>query len=95
MTPGQQQQDELAGGHDRRALKLGDGSVVIASVSVRHYVRTPNQCYAYLQFRKGKTVTKYIGRVTSDNKSESIRLGWEILRSRNLVESFGWSWIVN
>ena len=25
---------------------------------------------------------------------ESLRLGWELLRSRKLVESFGWSWVV-
>ena len=51
--------------------------------------------YGYLQFKAhGKTVTKYIGRVTAESRAESLRLGWELLRSRKLVESFGWSWVV-
>lgn len=87
-------QDKAAGGYDRRELRLADGSVVVASVAVRSFTRTPNQSYGYLQFKsQGKTVTKYIGRVTADSKMESLRIGWEMLRSRKLVESLGWSWV--
>lgn len=95
MTTGQREQDEAAGGPERRELRLVDGTIVIASVAARRYARTPNQCYGYLQFKAhGKTVTKYIGRVTAESRAESLRLGWEMLRSRKLAESFGWSWIV-
>ena len=94
MTAGQREQDEAAGGPERRELRLVDGTIVMASVAARRYARTPNQCYGYLQFKThGKTVTKYIGRVTAESRAESLRLGWELLRSRKLVESFGWSWV--
>ncbi len=95
MTAGLREQDEAAGGPERRELRLVDGTIVMASVAARRYARTPNQCYGYLQFKThGKTVTKYIGRVTAESRAESLRLGWELLRSRKLAESFGWSWIV-
>ena len=94
MTAGQREQDEAAGGPERRELRLADGTVVTASVAARRYAKTPNHSYGYLQFKAhGKTVTKYIGRVTAESRAESLRLGWELLRSRKLVESFGWSWV--
>lgn len=94
MTDGQREQDDAAGGPERRELRLADETIVMASVAARRYARTPNQCYGYLQFKAhGKTVTKYIGRVTAESRAESLRLGWELLRSRKLVESFGWSWV--
>jgi len=94
MTVGKREQDEAAGGPRRRKLRLTDGTEVVASVAARRYARTPNQCYGYLQFKvAGKTVTKYIGRVTSTSRAESLRLGWQLVRARKLVEACGWSWV--
>ncbi|MGE0106578.1 MAG: hypothetical protein AB7S53_06365 [Thiomonas sp.] len=91
---GRQEQDLAAGGPARRELRLTDGTVVVASVAARRYRRTPNQCYGYLQFKAhGKTVTKYIGRVTAETKEESLRLGWDLLHTRNLAEANGWAWV--
>jgi hypothetical protein len=60
MRQSQREQDEAADGLERRKLRLADGTVVLASVAVRRYQRTPNQCYGYLQFKAaGKTVTKF------------------------------------
>ncbi len=95
MTVGQDEQNEAAGGSERRKLRLPEGTIVTASVAVRRYPKIPNQCYGYLQFKtQRKTVTKYIGRVTARSRAESLRLGWELLRSRRLVESLGWIWVV-
>lgn len=95
MTAGQREQDEAADGPERRERRLVDGTIVMASVAAMRYARTSNQCYGYLQFKAhGKTVTKYIGRVTAESRAEFLRLGWELLRSRKLAESFGWSWVV-
>jgi len=94
MRQGQREQDEASGGRQYRELRLEDGTVVVVSVAARRYARTPDQSYGYLQFKtNGKTVTKYIGRVTAESRAESLRMGWELLRSRKLAESFGWSWI--
>ena len=40
MTAGQREQDEAAGGPERRELRLADGTVVTASVAARHYSRS-------------------------------------------------------
>lgn len=91
---GLQEQDLAAGGFAHRQLRLANGTIVVASVSARQYSRTPNQRYGYLQFKtNGKTVTRYIGRVTADTREESLRLGWKLLRSRKLVEANGWTWV--
>lgn len=91
---GQQEQDLAVGGLARRELRLDDGTVVVASVAARRYRRTPNQCYGYLQFKAhGKTITKYIGRVTASTREESLRLGWELLHARKLAEANGWAWV--
>lgn len=96
MKDGHREQDEAAGGHEQRALRLADGTVVTVSVSIRRYSASPNRLYGYLQFKTlGKTVTKYIGQVTAETRAESLRYGWELLRSRKLVESFGWYWVVS
>lgn len=94
MRQGQREQDKAAGGRQYRELRLEDGTVVLVSVAVRRYARTPDQRYGYLQFKtNGKTVTKYIGRVTAKSRADSLRMGWKLLRSRKLAESFGWSWV--
>lgn len=94
MTVGKNEQDEAAGGPARRQLRLDDGSTVVASIAVRTFPRSPRQRYSYLQFKtQGKTITKYVGRVTAESKAESLSLGWKMLRARKLVESFGWSWV--
>lgn len=95
MTVGQREQDAAAGGAECRKLRLEDGTIVVASVAARRYAKTPTKCYGYLQFKAhGKTVTKYIGNVTAGSREESLRLGWELLRLRKLVESLGWSWVI-
>ena len=90
----QNEQDTAAGGEDFRRLLIEEGKVAIASVAVRIYARTPNRSYGYLQFKAhGKTVTKYIGSVTANTKDESLRIGWELLRQRNIAEASGWRWV--
>jgi len=88
------EQDLASGGRDQRDLQVQVDSVVTASVSVRQFKASPNQRYAYLQFKyEGKTVTKYIGRVTAESRAESLRIGWALLRKRKLVKQFDWNWV--
>lgn len=89
-----QEQDAAAGGSTLRYLSIEEGAVVRVAVAVRSFKRCLHQQYAYLQFKhQGKTVTKYIGKVTSETSAESLIKGWKMLRERNLVEKFGWSWV--
>lgn len=88
-----EEQNDAAGGLERRKLRLKDGKIAIASVSLRHF-NPYKQLWAYLQFKAdGKTVTKYIGKASSETRYEALICGWNLVRERNLVEEFGWSWV--
>lgn len=88
------QQDNAAGGSHLRDLRMPDGTVVRASVSVRRFARTQRQQYAYLQFKyQSKTVTRYIGKVTSEKPEDALSKGWALLKSRKLAEENGWKWV--
>jgi len=77
-----------------RYLRIEDGAVVRAAVAVRKFNKARYQQYAYLQFKhQGKTVTKYLGKVTSETSAESLDKGWKMLNEGGLVEKLGWSWV--
>ena len=87
-------QVQAAGGPGSRDLRIESGKVVVASIAVRSFTRGPNQSYAYLQYKDNmKTVTKYVGRVTADTRADSLKIGWDLVRKRKLVESLGWRWV--
>ncbi len=91
-----EEQDAAAGGPGARMLRVEDGTIVMASVSVRSYLayRKSHQLYGYLQFKTGgKTITRYIGKVTADDRSASLKLGWMLLRHRKIAEHNGWAWM--
>jgi hypothetical protein len=88
-------QDAAAGGAAYRHLLLPEFKLVTVSVAVRKFWNTPHQQWAYLQFKAdGRTVTRYIGKVTAETKEEAVRIGWAKLRERKLVEANGWTWDV-
>lgn len=96
MTRGQEEQNQAVGGAQLRELRLEDGTVVTASVAIRSFkpYKKSHQVYGYLQFKvHGKTVTKYIGKVTAATRTDALQIGWHLLRQRKLAESFGWSWV--
>jgi hypothetical protein len=88
------EQDEVTGGEAYRQLRLNDGTIVLVSVSVRKFLKSPSKRYAYMQFKSSrKTVTKYVGAVTADSKLNSLVLGWRLLRQRKIAEANGWEWV--
>ncbi|WP_411834008.1 hypothetical protein [Pseudoxanthomonas mexicana] len=93
MSRSTEAQDKAAGGAKRRQLRVEDGAIVVASVSVRAFKRS-KQLYGYLQFKlNNKTVTRYIGNVSSDSKLESISKGWRAVRKMRIAETNGWTWV--
>lgn len=86
------EQDEAAGGSERRQLYIEDGKLVNASISVRLF-KQGHQHYAYLQFKHDyKTVTRYVGQVSAGSKAESLAIGWRMVREKKIAESNGWRW---
>jgi hypothetical protein len=93
MRKSTESQNVAAGGIERRQLRLGDGSIACAFVSVRTF-KIGYQSYGYLQFRhQGKTVTRYIGQISAGSREESLVLGWQKLRSQKIAEQNGWKWV--
>ena len=92
MRRSTEEQDRAAGGAERRQLAVLDGAVVQASVAVRTFKKS-RQLYGYLQFKHcGKTVTRYIGKVTAETRAEALGIGWGALRTRRIAEANGWRW---
>jgi len=93
LTHAKLTQDLAAGGNEFRKLKLRDGTIVTASVSLRSFTRS-KELWAYMQFKVNlKTVTKYIGKVSADSRFESLRLGWAAIHSRKIAELNDWRWL--
>lgn len=88
-------QDLAAGGVERRKIRVADGTIATASVSVQVFPKG-KQHWAYLRFKvDGKTWRKYIGNVTAESHEQSLKLGWELARDRAFLEDSGWAWVVS
>lgn len=93
MNSSRQLQDIAAGGQGKRRLHVSDGVEVTASVAVRRYKKTVQE-YGFLQFKHdGKTVTRYLGKVTAPSKLEALTKGWELVMEKQTAEANGWSWL--
>ncbi len=87
-------QDRAAGGVQMRKVKLLDGVVATASVSVQLFPRGYQQ-WGYLRFKVGgKTRRCYIGKVSADTLDESLAVGWRMVREMRVLERAGWSWLI-
>src|SRR5690349_6564237 len=79
------EQDEAAGGPERRRVEVADGVTATASVSLYVHPRG-RRVYASLRYKTGgKTHSHYLGNVTADGRQEALRLAWGIARARGLV----------
>lgn len=93
MTKAAEEQDQAAGGAEFRKLRLTDGTVVTASVSVQVFPKG-HQHWAYLRFKTGgKNTRRYLGKVTADTRQESLALGWKMAQDARFLAGSGWSWV--
>ena len=88
-----EEQDLAAGGAEFRKIQLDDGVVATASIDVRVLPRS-YQDWAWIRFKTGgKTLKRYIGRVTSETRELSLALAWRMVREKQVIEKSGWSWV--
>ena len=88
------EQDQAAGGRDRRLVLTADRSIRVASVAVRRFPQS-NQDYAYLQYKhQSRTVTRYLGNVTAASRAKSLELGWLLAKRSRVLRLDGASWDV-
>ncbi len=80
------EQDEAAGGRQRRLVRRADGSEVAASVFLRVQPRG-RRCYAYLRYASGgrKTREVYLGEVHGASRAANLAEGWSLARGRDLT----------
>lgn len=82
------EQDQAAGGRERRRIHVGDGRRgALASVELK---RPPNsrRVYAYLRWaEKGRTINRYLGEVTANTRARALAQGWEHARNRGLAKT--------
>ncbi len=86
-------QNIAAGSLRERVFLIPDGRQVVASVSIKKFSRGLQQ-WGYLQFKfDKKSQVIYIGKVTSDNRLDSLRIGWELAKTRKVIERKGFTWL--
>jgi DNA mismatch endonuclease (patch repair protein) len=80
------EQDRAAGGSARRQIQLARGESATGSIEVKQFPQGQAR-YAYLRFSvKGKTVNRYVGRVTGGTRAEQLQEGWELAYRNGLLD---------
>lgn len=83
------EQDDAAGGRDRRLVTLTGNRVALASVALRLLPRT-RRIYAYLRWSDGgKTNERYICEVTHSARRENLAAAWDQVQALRLIHGAG------
>lgn len=70
-----------------------NGARATASVAV-FKAKFGYQSYAYLRFKSGGLNSKiYVGNVTAETRDEALRVGWTLVKAKQVVEPHGWRWL--
>jgi DNA mismatch endonuclease, patch repair protein len=79
------EQDNAAGGHDRRVIELRDGRTALASISLRVYKKS-RRIRAYLRWsEQGRTRETYLGEVDDETRDENLRSAWRFAHEQGLT----------
>lgn len=76
-------QDQAAGGIDRRKLKIKSGDIVTVSL-VTSKRKSPYR--VVMRFKSAITVEREVGRFEAPSPSEAIKLAWKAIRPQKVVE---------
>jgi DNA mismatch endonuclease (patch repair protein) len=80
------EQDQAAGGRQRRMIRLAGNRVALASVALRLPPRS-RRVYAYLRWSvDGKTNERYICEVTGSTREKNLQAAWRTVRARGLTD---------
>lgn len=85
-TPSQEQ-NQAAGGRDRRSIPLANGSTALASICLRLPPKS-RRIYAYLRWsEQGQTRERYVCEATAATRAENLALAWECAHTKGLTAS--------
>ncbi|MFN9279155.1 MAG: hypothetical protein ACK6DW_05360 [Betaproteobacteria bacterium] len=90
-SPASERQDAAAGGRHLRELVIEEGHLVMASIEA---LKSGHNMWGYLRFKiGGRTIRRYVGRVTAPTPDECLQLGWKLVRQLKTAEASGWMWV--
>lgn len=85
------QQDQAAGGIQRRKMRIRSGEIFTVSLAVSG-TKLPYRLT--LRFKNGgTTIQRPIGPVVAGSPFDALKVGWTKIREECFVEQFGWSWV--
>lgn len=85
MEEAGREQDLAAGGRHHREIQHPDGLTSLASVELKR-IRGGYSIYAYLRYTLGgRTISRYVGNVTSESRAAALRRAWRKARSSGLL----------
>ena len=80
-----QEQNDAAGGRDRRSVPLSDGATALASICLRLPPKS-RRIYAYLRWsERGRTRERYVCEATAATRAENLVLAWEHAHTKGLT----------
>jgi DNA mismatch endonuclease (patch repair protein) len=83
---GSAEQDAAAGGLHRRQVRVSETETATGSIEIKE-PPPGNRRWAYLRYSLGgKTVNRYVGRVTAATRAEQLRQAWELARRNGLLD---------
>jgi DNA mismatch endonuclease (patch repair protein) len=78
------EQDDAAGGRDRRKLELADGRTATGSIELKDL--GGRRVYGYLRHSTGgHTVCTYVGEAPGSTRLDRLRCAWTLAHERGLV----------
>jgi DNA mismatch endonuclease (patch repair protein) len=81
------EQDQAAGGRDRRLVRCPDGTSAMASVCLRLFPKG-RRVYAYLRwFEDGRTIERYLGEVTEADRPANLAAAWRTAARRQITQT--------
>jgi hypothetical protein len=85
------EQDAAAGGPDRRKLRTRSGEIVTVSLALSS---SQGGVRVTLRFKVGgATIQRPVGVVKAGTtRAEALKLGWELIREKKIVENERWEW---
>lgn len=88
------EQNRAAGGAEQRRMLTRSKEAVTVSLVV---TASKDGTYsARLRFKNGgATVQRPVGKLTASNRFQALKLAWATLKSENIAEKEGWSWVAS
>jgi DNA mismatch endonuclease (patch repair protein) len=85
-TPRSPEQDAAAGGLHRRQVRVSNTETATGSIEIKE-PPPGNRRWAYLRYSLGgKTINRYVGKVTATIRAEQLQEAWELVRRNGMLD---------